>query len=64
MPYNKPKRSGTGFILPKKEGGAHESASGKVVHFKSAEAAKKAGDYIMAIEHGFHPTKMMKKKKH
>lgn len=61
MPYKEPVKSGSGYILPKKEGGTHKSThkskSGKTVHFKSKVAAKKAGRYILALEHGFTPTK-------
>ena len=61
MPYNEPKKSGKGWILPKKAGGVHKSKSGRVVHFKSKKAAKKAGRYVMAIEHGFIPSRRKKK---
>jgi len=57
MPYNKPQKSGKGYILPKKSGGSHKSASGKVVHFKSAVAAEKAGKYVNTLEHGMKPRK-------
>jgi len=57
MPYFTPKKSGKSYVLPKKAGGLHASASGKPVHFKSAGAAKRAANYINAIEHGFKPTK-------
>lgn len=57
MPYKAPKKSGKGYVLPKKAGGVHKSGSGKVVHFKSATAAKRAGKYIMALEHGWKPSK-------
>lgn len=56
MPYDKPKKQGKGYVLPKKSGGVHKSKSGKVVQFKSVQRAKRAADYIMAIEHGFNPT--------
>lgn len=51
MPYNKPRKQGSGYVLPKKSGGVHESASGKPVHYKSAAAAERAGSYIMYLEH-------------
>jgi hypothetical protein len=56
-PYRKPRKSGEGYVLPKKEGGVHRSGSGKVVKFKSAEKAKRVGRYIMALEHGMIPRK-------
>lgn len=63
MPYNAPKKSGSGYVLPKKSGGVHESASGKPVHFKSAQAAEKSAKYINALEHGFKPDKLTPKQK-
>lgn len=63
MSYNKPRKTTKGYILPKKAGGVHRSGSGKVVHFKSAAAAKKSGNFIIALEHGFVPTKKRRTKK-
>lgn len=57
MPYNKPRKTKKGYVLPKKSGGLHKSKSGKTVHFKSAAGAKRAAKYIMAVEHGFKPTR-------
>lgn len=58
MAYGKPKQVADGtWVLPKKAGGYHKSKDGTVVHFKSAAAAQKAGNYVMALEHGFVPTK-------
>jgi hypothetical protein len=51
MPYDEPKKTEKGWVLPKKEGGLHKSQSGKVVHFKSKESAEKAGKAIMISEH-------------
>lgn len=63
MPYRTPRKSGSGYVLPKKAGGMHKSKSGKVVHFKSAQSAKNAGRMIMALEHGFVPKRKVRKNK-
>lgn len=57
MPYNAPKKSGSGYVLPKKSGGLHKSSGGKVIHYSSASKAKSAARAIMASEHGWKPTK-------
>ena len=57
MPYKSPRKSGKGYVLPKKAGGVHRSMSGKAVHYKSKASARRAGKFIMAIEHGFKPTR-------
>jgi len=62
MPYYKPRRRGEGYVLPKKEGGVHESSSGKPVIYGTAEKATAAAKFINAIEHGFKPTKNRGKK--
>lgn len=49
MPYKEPVKVKKGWVLPKKEGGYH-SINGKIIHFKSKEAAKAAGQYIMIKE--------------
>ena len=59
MPYKKPRKV-DGWVLPKKRGGVHRSKTGKVVHFKSAAKAKRSGQFINAIEHGFVPTRLGK----
>ena len=57
MPYREPRKESGGYVLTKKEGGYHESKSGKVVKFKSKEKAKRAARYVMALEHGWKPTR-------
>ena len=57
MPYSKPRKVKGGWTLPKKAGGVHKSSKGKVVKFKSAAKAKRAGKYIMALENGWKPRK-------
>lgn len=57
MPYKKPRKSGSGYVLPKKTGGLSKSKSGKVKHFKTAAGAKRAARYVNALEHGWKPTK-------
>jgi hypothetical protein len=62
MPYDSPKKVKGGWILPKKGGGYHRSGKGKVVKFSSAAGARTAGNYILALEHGFKPTGKGKKR--
>ena len=57
MPYKEPQKRKEGWVLPKKKGGYHRSRAGKIVYFRSKEAAKKAAHYINAVEHGFKPTR-------
>lgn len=61
MPYNKPRKTKEGWVLPKKAGGLHKSRGGKVVHFTSKANAQHAANAIMASEHGFIFTKRKKK---
>ena len=50
MPYLEPRKTNKGWVLPKKEGGVHQSSKGKVIYYKSKEDAEAAGRAIMASE--------------
>jgi hypothetical protein len=52
MPYDKPRQTALGWVLPKKAGGYHRS-NGKVAHFKTKEDAEQVAKYIInAIDRG------------
>lgn len=50
MPYEEPRKTKSGWVLPKKTGGVHTSSKGKVVKYKSKEDAKRAAIAIMINE--------------
>lgn len=50
MPFDKPQRSGTKWVLPKQFGDLHRTPDGKVVKYKSRASAERAARAMTAKE--------------